>query len=307
MNTQLILGGIFGLIILVFLVIDLGFFGRRAQKVSFKSALWQSIFWVVISLVFAVLVYIFQSPELSYQFISAYVTEKILSVDNLFVILLIFKFFNLEEKYHHKVLFWGILGAIVLRAIFIGAGSLLVSEFHWILYVFGAILVWSGIKLLFQKKEQHADLEHNRVVKLARRYLPFSTGPHNGRFMHRENGKRVFTTLFLVVLVVEVTDLIFAVDSIPAVFAISQSPFIVYTSNIFAIMGLRAMFFLLESVMHRFHHLPKALSFILIFIGVKMLVGFFDIHISSLVSFLIIMGALGISIAASLMYPQKHH
>ena len=303
-NIEIILGSVFGIIILGFLAIDLGFFDRRAHTISFKSALWQSIFWVAISIVFGGLIYYFQSPELSFQFLSAYVTEKILSVDNLFVILLIFNYFNIEKKYHHKVLIWGILGAIVLRALFIGAGSVLVSQFHWILYVFGVILVYSGIKLFFGSEDEHIDFEKNRFVRLVRKVLPFTTEPHRGKFTQIVNGKRVFTTLFLVVLVVEATDLIFAVDSIPAAFAISQNPFIVYTSNIFAIMGLRAMFFLLENIIGRFHLLSKALSFILIFIGLKMLAGIFHFHISSLVSFLIIIGALTLAVVASLVSPK---
>jgi tellurite resistance protein TerC len=307
-SIELILGSIFGIIILGFLAIDLGFFDRKAHKISFKSALAQSIFWVAISLAFGGLIYFFMSPELSFQFLSAYVTEKILSVDNLFVILLIFSYFKLDEKYHHKVLFWGILGAIVMRALFIGLGAVLINQFHWILYIFGAILLGSGFKLLFNsEKENHIDFEKNKIVRLAKKYLPFTTEEHHGKFTHRINGKFVFTTLFLVVLVVEATDLIFAVDSIPAAFAISQDPFIVYTSNIFAVMGLRAMFFLLEGIMHKFHLLSKALSFILIFIGLKMLASIFDIHINSLVSFVIIMSTLALSVIFSLLLPKQKH
>lgn len=304
-DTQFLLGSLFAILILGFLAADLGFFNRRAHKITIKAALWQSAFWVAISLAFAVLVYFTQSPDKSYQFLSAYLTEKILSVDNLFVILLVFGYFQLEERYHHKVLFWGILGAIVMRAIFIGAGALLIAKFHWILYVFGAILVYSGIKLLTQDDNKHIDFEKNAVIKFARKYLPISTEPHAGHFVRRENGKFMFTSLFLVVLVVEATDLIFAVDSIPAAFAISQDPFIVYTSNIFAIMGLRAMFFLLEGVMHKFHHLSKALSLILVFIGAKMLAGIVGFHLNSLVSFAIIITALTVSIVASLAFPKK--
>ncbi len=308
LNTELILGGIFGAVILGFLAIDLGFFDKKAHKVSFKSALLQSIFWVVLSLIFGGLIYFFRSPESAYQFFSAYVTEKILSVDNLFVILLIFNYFNLEEKYHQKVLLWGILGAIVMRAIFIGAGSFLISQFHWILYIFGIILLWSGAKLFFgSEDDNHIDFEKNKIIRFAHKILPFTTVPHHGKFTLIENGKRVFTTLFLAVIVVEATDLIFAVDSIPAAFAISQDSFIVYTSNIFAIMGLRAMFFLLEGIIHKFHHLSKALSFILIFIGLKMLGGIIDIHINSLVSFSIIIGVLALSIATSLLFPKHTH
>jgi tellurite resistance protein TerC len=243
--------------------------------------------------------------EMAAEFMSAYVTEKILSVDNLFVIALIFNFFKIEEKYHHKVLFWGVTGAIVFRAIFIFVGAVIIDQFHWILYIFGALLVYTGIKLFKDKKEEHADFENSKVVKLARKYLPFTTKPHEGRFTLKEKGKLHFTVLFLIILLVESTDIIFAIDSIPAAFAITQNPFIVFTSNILAVMGLRALFFLLENIMHKFHHLQKGLAFILVFIGSKMLIGLFDIHISSLISFSIIMLALCLSILLSFIFPKK--
>jgi len=303
-GIELILGGVFGAVILAFLIVDLGFFDRRAHKVSFRSALYQSIFWVAVSVVFGALVYFLEDRESAYQFFSVYLTEKILSVDNLFVILLIFAHFNIDEKYHHKVLFWGILGAIVMRAIFIGAGSYLVGQFHWILYIFGAILLYSGVKLFLQKASHHVDMAKSKLVRFLHRYLPITTAEHHGKFMTLERGRRVFTTLFLALLVVEFTDLIFAVDSIPAAFAITSRPFIIYTANIFALMGLRAMFFLLENIMHRFHLLSKALSFILIFIGAKMFSGVFGIHVSSGISFGIIIAALTLSIVLSLVYPK---
>ncbi|MFA7685881.1 MAG: TerC/Alx family metal homeostasis membrane protein [Candidatus Gracilibacteria bacterium] len=296
---------VFGAIILGFLVIDLGFFDRKAHVVSFKTALLQSIFWIVLSLVFAGLVFAFVSPEKSAEFLSAYLTEKMLSVDNLFVIMLLFTFFNLEEKYHHKVLFWGILGAIVFRGIFITAGAVIISQFYWILYVFGVILIYTGIKLFNDKKDESIDFENNRIFKIAKKYLRFSTNHHGGNFTVRENGKLCFTVLFMIVLLVETTDILFAVDSIPAAFSISQDPFIVFTSNIFAVMGLRALFFLVENVLHRFHHLQKGLSFILVFIGLKMLVAIFGIHISSIVSLVIILLALGASLILSVVYPKK--
>jgi len=296
---------LFGLVIVGFLIFDLGFFDKKAHKVDFKTALIQSIFWIVISLIFAALIFIFVGHEKGAEFLSAYLTEKMLSVDNLFVIMLVFTYFSLDEKYHHKVLFWGILGAIVFRAIFITMGSVLVHEFHWILYIFGAILLYTGIKLFSQKKEEHIDFENKKRVKIAKKYLRFSTSPHEGRFWIRENGKVYLTLLFLILIVVETTDLIFALDSIPAVFAISQDTFVVYTSNIFAVMGLRAMFFLLENVLHRFHHLQKGLSFVLIFIGAKMLAGIFDIHISSIVSLIIILTVLILSLILSVVFPKK--
>jgi tellurite resistance protein TerC len=305
MDIQTLLWAVFGALIVGFLVVDLGFFNKTSHRVEFKSALYQSLFWVAMALGFGALIYFFQDKELAAQFLSAYVTEKMLSVDNLFVIMLIFSFFNLEEKYHHRVLFWGILGAIVFRGVFITAGSLIIQQFHWVLYVFGAILLYTGIKLLNDKKEEHVDFNNNKVIKLARKYLPFTPNHHGGKFFLRENGKFYFTSLFLTILLVEATDIIFAVDSIPAVFAISQNLFIVFTSNIFAIMGLRALFFLIENVLHRFHHLQKGLAFILVFIGLKMLACIFHFHLSSMVSFGIIMGALISSIVLSMIFPKK--
>lgn len=305
MTPHEILWTVFGLCIAGFLIADLGFLNRTAHRISAKSALWQSLFWIGASLVFAALVYWAEGRAHAVEFLSAYVTEKMLSVDNLFVIMLIFSFFKLEEKYHHKVLFWGILGAIVFRAIFITAGSAIVEQFHWVLYVFGAILLYTGIKLLRDKKEEHVDFQKNSVVKFAHKYLSFTSNHHNGKFWVRENGKLYFTTLFLVMLLVESTDIVFAVDSIPAAFAISQSPFIIFTSNIFAVMGLRALFFLLESVLHKFHHLQKGLAFVLLFIGGKMLAEMFHYKVSPLISFAVIMGALGTSLILSVIFPKK--
>jgi len=243
---------------------------------------------------------------LALEFLSAYVTEKMLSVDNLFIMLLIFNFFKLDEKYHHRILFWGILGAIVFRAIFILAGAIIVSKFHFVLYIFGAILLYTGLQLLFEKREKHVNFEHNKVFRLAKRFLPFSTtSEHQGKFFVKENGKTVFTVLFMTLLMIEATDIVFAIDSIPAAFSISQSPFILFTSNIFAIMGLRSLFFLIENVLHRFHHLQRGLSFILIFVGAKMLLDIFDVHISSIASFTTIMIVLALSLVSSLIFPKK--
>lgn len=305
MSAQDYLWIVFGVIIVGFLAVDLGYFNRKSHKVEFKPALYQSLFWVSIALGFGFLIFVYLGHEMAAQFLSAYVTEEMLSIDNLFVIMLIFSYFKLEEKYHHRVLFWGIMGAIVFRALFIGFGSLLVSQFHWILYIFGAVLLYTGVKLLQDKKEEHADFNNSKIVKLAHRFLRFSPNHHNGRFFSRENGKLFLTSLCLIMLLVETTDIIFAFDSIPAVFAISQHPFIIFTSNIFAIMGLRALFFIIENILHRFHHLQKGLSFILIFIGLKMFSDLFDIHISSLVSFAIIIFALASSIILSIIFPKK--
>ncbi len=305
MDIQNSLFVLFAIVIVGFLIADLGFFNRKDHRIEAKAALYQSLFWVAIAFGFGFLIFLFMGRELAAQFMSAYVTEKMLSVDNLFVIMLLFSFFKLEEKYHHKVLFWGILGAIVFRGLFITVGAYVINQFHWVLYVFGAVLLYTGVKLFQDKKEEHVDFEKNKVFKLAKRYLPFTTNHHNGKFVVKEQGKWHFTILFMIVLLVETTDIIFAIDSIPAAFSISQDPFVVFTSNIFAVMGLRALFFLIESVLHKFHHLQKGLSFILIFIGAKMLLGIFDIHISSLASFAVIMFALGLSLLLSVLYPKK--
>ncbi len=305
MESQTSLIILFAVIVVGFLVADLGFFNKKSHKIAFKPALYQSLFWIGISLLFGVLIFFFIGKETAVEFFSAYITEKMLSVDNLFVILLIFNYFNLEEKYHHKALFWGIIGAIIFRALFIGVGAYVISQFYWVLYVFGAVLLYTGIKLLGNKKEEHIDFKKNKVIKFAHKILPFIDSHHGGKFFIRQNGKFYFTSLFMVVLLVEATDIIFAVDSIPAVFSISQNMFVVFTSNIFAIMGLRALFFLIENILHKFHHLQKGLAFILIFIGIKMLVGIFGIHLSSILSLGIILFALVSSIVLSILFPKK--
>ncbi len=305
MSTQVYLSILFGIVIIGFLAVDLGFLNRKSHTVSTKAALLQSLFWIALALGFGGLIYAFIGRDPAVEFLSAYVTEKMLSVDNLFVIMLIFSYFKLEEKYHHRALFWGIMGAIVFRGIFIGAGAFIIHQFYWVLYIFGVILIYTGFKLLRDKKEEHVDFQHNKILKLAHKYLPFTANHHGGKFFARENGKFYFTSLFTTVLLVEASDIIFAVDSIPAVFSISQSLFIVFTSNIFAIMGLRALFFLIENVLHRFHHLQKGLAFILFFIGAKMLSGIFGVHISSLLSFGIIIFALATSMILSVLFPKK--
>ena len=305
MEAQTSLVILFTVIVVGFLVADLGFFNKKSHKIAFKPALYQSLFWIAISLVFGLLIFFFIGKDTGIEFFSAYITEKMLSVDNLFVILLIFNYFNLEEKYHHKALFWGIIGAIIFRALFIGVGAYVIDQFHWILYVFGALLFYTGIKLLGNKKEEHIDFKKNKVIKFAHKIFPFTDSHHGGKFFVREKGKFYFTSLFMIVLLVEATDIIFAVDSIPAVFSISQNMFVVFTSNIFAIMGLRALFFLIENILHKFHHLQKGLAFILLFIGLKMLVGIFGIHLSSILSLGIIMLALVSSIWLSILFPKK--
>ncbi len=299
--TQQTLFILFVLIIGGFLAIDLGYLNRKAHHIDAKPALYQTIFWVGTAISFCFLVFLYLGREHAAEFMSVYVTEEMLSVDNLFVMLLIFNFFKIEEKFHHKVLFWGIFGAIVFRAVFITAGAFLIHQFEWVLYIFGVVLIYTGAKLFTEKKEEHVDFEKSKVVRAIRKFFPLSSSYHNGKFFIKENGKLHITLLFLIILLIETTDIVFAIDSIPAAFSISQNPFIVFTANIFAVMGLRSLFFLIESVIHKFHHLQKGLSFVLIFIGSKMLLGIVGVHISSLTSFAVIMVALGAAIALSVM------
>jgi len=296
---------VFGAIILLFLVIDLGFFNKKAHVISTKSAFWQSVFWVFISVVFGYLVYLYDGgAEASLEYFSAYLTEYALSVDNIFVILLILRYFRVEEEYYHNILFWGIIGALVFRAIFIFVGAYLIGKFYWILYIFGVFLVYSGIKIFFEDEENDIDPGKNPILRFSRKYLNISKSHFGGRFIIRRNGKLLFTRLFLVIILIETTDLIFAVDSIPAAFAITQSEFIIYTSNIFAVLGLRAKFFLLAGIIDKFHLLQKGLSFILIFIGAKMLLEIFDIHVPIIMSFSVIIITLIGSVVMSLFIPR---
>jgi len=328
LNDETFLYSIFATVISVFLLVDLGFFNKSAHKISTKSALYQSIFWVIISTIFGFLVYKMGPFEIeengkiisvsgldaSVEYFSAYLTEYALSVDNIFVILLILKFFKVKEQYFHKVLFWGILGAVFFRGIFIFVGAILIHHFHWILYVFGVFLIYSGIKIYFDDGDEKIDPEKNPILKFCRKYLPITEDEMGGKFIARIGGKLMFTPLFLVIVLIETTDLIFAVDSIPAAFAITTNEFIIYTSNIFAVMGLRAMFFLLSGIIDKFYLLQKGLSIILFFIGAKMLLEIgkgSDVLPETLtdmpptLSFVIIIITLTLSIVFSVLIPQK--
>jgi len=306
-EEETILFGIFAVIIILFLVLDLGLFHKQAHKISTRSALYQSIFWVVVSTLFGVfiLVYDESGTEGAVQYFSAYLTEYALSVDNIFVILLILKYFKVNEAYYHKVLFWGILGAIVFRGVFIFVGTFLIEKFHWILYIFGVFLVYSGIRIYFEDGDEKIEPEKNPILKFCKKYLPMANHDHGGNFVIRENGKLLFTPLFLVIVLIETTDLIFAVDSIPAAFAITQNPFLIYTSNIFAVMGLRAMFFLLAGIIDKFYLLQKGLSVILFFIGAKMLLDIWHIEVNVYLSFTVIIVTLTLSIIFSVLIPRK--
>ena len=305
-QAETILFGVFAVIIIAFLLIDLGVFNKTAHKITTKSALYQSMFWVFISTVFGVFIYMYDEggSAASFEYFSAYLTEYALSVDNIFVILLILKYFAVKEEYYHNVLFWGILGAVVFRGIFIFVGALLIAKFHWILYVFGVFLIYSGIKIYFEDSDEKIDPEKNPIMRLCKKYLPMTSDDHGGRFVVRKP-KLMFTPLFLVIVLIETTDLIFAVDSIPAAFAITQNEFLIYTSNIFAVLGLRAMFFLLAGIIDKFYLLQKGLSIILFFIGAKMLMEIFDMHVPVQLSFAVIVATLTLSIVFSILVPKK--
>ncbi len=345
MSHELMFFGGFVIFIILMLAIDLGLFSKSDKPISLKAAAIMSAIWVAFALAFGLVLYYWgyelhnihdiaslkeiiarhhhnirineldlesslhlYSKNLTLEYLTGYVVEYALSVDNIFVMVLLFSSFGIPEKYYHKVLVWGILGAIILRCIFIFLGAALIAKFGWILYVFGAFLVYTGITMYINRnQEEEVDPQNHTVVKFASRYFKVTPRLDGGNFFHIENGVRYMTPLFLVLLVIEFTDLIFAVDSIPAIFSVTQDPYIVFFSNIFAVLGLRSMFFLLVNIIHKFHYLKVGLAFLLIFIGLKMLFhswlkdwGFTTAH-----SLIIILSILVISVVASLLFPKK--
>jgi tellurite resistance protein TerC len=288
--------------VLAMLALDLGVFHRKAHEVRPReAAIWVAV-WVSLALLFAAGLWYFEGSSVALTFLTGYVIEESLSVDNLFVMVVIFEYFRVPPMCQHRVLFYGILGALVMRGLFIGLGTLLLSRFEWILYVFGAMLLVTGIRMMF-KHDEEFEGEQNRIVRLTRRLIPITHEYHGKHFFIFQGGRRVATPLLLVLVLVEFTDLIFAVDSIPAIFGITRDPFLVFTSNIFAILGLRSMYFLLAAVVDRFYLLKYGLAVILSFIGVKML-GERFFHIDILVSLGIVVGTLALSVIASMIWPQ---
>ncbi len=288
--------------VLAMLALDLGVFNRNPHVVSAKEAsIWTAV-WVALALVFAAGLAVFASHQAALTFLTGYVIEESLSVDNIFVIVLIFQYFRVPAQYQHRVLFWGILGALIMRGVFIGVGAALLARFGWIIYIFGALLVITGVRMAL-KQDEEFDGEQNPVVKFVRRFLPVSHEYHGKHFFTVENGRRLATPLLLVLVLVETTDLIFAIDSIPAIFGITRDPFLVFTSNIFAVLGLRSLFFLLATVVQKFHLLKYGLAVILTFVGAKMLVEHW-IHVPIVLSLAIVLGVLVLSVLASLRWPQ---
>ena len=294
----------FNVFVLFMLALDLGVFHRKAHVVTFKESIAWTVVWVTLALLFNLGVAHYMGDAKGLEFFTGYVIEKSLSVDNVFVFALLFSYFAVPPLYQHKVLFWGIIGALVMRAIMIALGAKLISEYTWIIYVFGVFLILTGIKMIV-KREEEIHPERNPIVRWFKKLMPVTPDYRGDKFFVRENGVRYATPLFIVLLLVEFTDLIFAVDSIPAIFAVTKDPFIVYTSNVFAILGLRSLYFALAGVMDKFHYLKIGLGVVLSFVGVKMLLGHSPWKIDTHISLGVIVVVLASSVIASLVWPRK--
>jgi tellurite resistance protein TerC len=304
MGVPLIFWVIFNAVIITLLVLDLTLFHRKSHVIGFKEALGWAAFWISLAIGFGIGVYFWMGSHKALEFFTGYLIEESLSVDNLFVFLVIFSYFRVPRELQYKVLFWGIVGALVMRATFILAGVGLVNRFHWLIYVFGAFLVFTGVKMVTEHgKEMHP--EKNPVLRVFRRWMPVTRDYEGDKFFARRDGRVYATPMFVVLLVVESTDVLFAVDSIPAILAITLDPFIVYTSNVFAILGLRALFFALAGMMEVFRYLHYGLSAILIFVGTKMLLTYFDIKLPITVALSVVAGILTLSVVVSLVHPHK--
>ncbi len=307
-QNEAILFIVFTAFILALLLLDLGVFHRKDKAVSTKEAAWWSVVWITLSLLFNLGIFFWlqsrtgtaEATRVSLEFLTGYLVEKALSVDNIFVFILIFNYFGVPAKFQHRVLFWGVLGALVMRGIFIALGAALIAQFEWLLAIFGAILVYSGWKIMRNDEiEVHPD--KNIVIRFAKKLFPVETGYETNRFFVKKGGRQFITTLFLVLLTVETTDVVFAVDSIPAVFGITRDPFIVYSSNVFAILGLRALYFLLAGVMNSLYYLKHGLSLVLMFIGAKMIAETTGVvHIPIGISLSVIAAVLTVSVLLSL-------
>jgi len=303
MESQVLWWVAFAVIVVVLLVLDLKVFHRKSRVITLKESLLWTAFWVALALLFNLGIYLWRGHGPALEFLTCYLIEESLSIDNLFVFLLVFSYFAVAPAYQHKVLFWGIIGAIIMRLAFIEVGVTLLERFHWVFYIFGAFLVVTAIRMAFQRDEK-IDPENNVVLRLFRRFVPVTSSYEEDRFFVKRAGRFVATPLFIVVLVVETTDLVFALDSIPAALAITLDPFIVYTANIFAILGLRSLYFALAGVMRLFHYLRYGLVVVLIFVGVKMLIADFY-KIPTEIALGAVVGVLLISVIASIIWPRN--
>ena len=302
-HVPLIVWVLFNLFVLAMLALDLGVFHRRAREMRFREAAGWSLMWIALSLAFWVLLHFWLGTRPALDFLTGYLLEKSLSVDNLFVFLLIFRYFKVPRLHQHTVLFWGVVGALLMRGVFIAAGVTLMARLEWIIYVFGGFLIYSGLKLLRHRKEE-IHPERNPLLRLFKRTVPSTHDYVDGKMLVRQGGRWVATPLLAVLLVVETTDVLFATDSIPAILAITTDAFIVYTSNVFAILGLRALYFVLAGMMDLFHYLHHGLAVVLVFIGVKMLLAH-AYPIPTWVALCVVGGVLAVSVGASLVFPSK--
>lgn len=293
----------FNAVILLLLFLDLTVISRKRRRVPFKQALLMSAFWIGLAMAFAVFIHQWLGATKSLEFVTGYLLEEALSVDNLFVFILLFAYFKVPPEEEKTVLFWGIIGALVMRGLFIGAGVALVQRFHWILYAFGVFLIWTGFQLM-RGGDEEQDPSRNIVLKFCRRFLPLTDSYEGKSFFVRRAGRTLATPLFVVLLVVETTDILFATDSIPAILAITRDPFIVYTSNVFAILGLRSMYFALAGMMKLFHYLNYGLSVVLMFIGAKMLLPQ-RYHVPTWAALVVVAGVLALSVLASVLFPKS--
>lgn len=305
MDTPIIFWIIFNAFVLIMLALDLGVFHRKTHEISLRESLTWTFIWIFLALVFNAIIYFWRGREQALEFFTGYLVEKSLSVDNIFVFLMIFTYFRIPSIYQHKVLFWGIIGALILRVIFIFAGVALIEKFHFTIYLFGALLVFSGYKM-FQHNNTKIDPDKNPVIRFFKRFMPVTPDLREDKFFVRTGGKRFATPLFLVLILIETTDVIFAVDSIPAILAITQDQFIVYTSNVFAILGLRSLYFALAGVVHRFWLLSYGLAVVLIFVGLKMmLIDFYKIPIEWSLAFIALVITSSIILSLKLKNPEN--
>ncbi|HVZ39871.1 MAG TPA: TerC family protein [Candidatus Kapabacteria bacterium] len=293
----------FNALVLVLLLVDLGVFHRNAHEVKPKEALIWSIVWISLAAAFNVFVYFQFGQVAAVHFATGYIVEESLSVDNLFVFVLIFNYFAVPAQYQHRILFWGIIGALIMRASLISFGAFLVLNFKWVLYVFGAFLIYTGVRMAFES-ETSVEIEANPMIKLMRRWFPVTNSYHGQRFLIRDAGRLLATPMLVVLVMIESTDLVFALDSIPAIFGVTHDIFIVYTSNVFAILGLRSLYFLLANVIERFHLLKYGLASVLAFVGIKMVIEHW-VKIHTTTSLIVVVTLLAIAVVASLIFPQK--
>jgi tellurite resistance protein TerC len=295
---------VFAVVLLFAVILDLGLLSKRSKTISIKKAFYQTLFWIGLALGFGFFVWYTEGKTTAVEYISAYLMEWSLSIDNIFVFILIFSFFGIKKEYYGRVLLLGILMAIVFRIIFITIGIALVANFGWILYIFGAFLVFTGIKMFFVEQDDEFDPGKNKVYVLLQKFLPITHEDAGGKFTKHIGGKKYFTMLFVVIIMLASTDIVFALDSIPAVFAITQNKMVIYTSNIFAVLGLRSLFFLLRGAVSKFDYLQQGIAIVLVFIGVKMLIEYFDIHIPVWISLSVIIVCLVGSIIFSLFFKK---